>query len=51
MQLIKNMVNMKVNSITAEDLLKYSGQFNIKVTKSEAEKSLRTYVEKLRYFQ
>ncbi|MBS4209094.1 DUF2624 domain-containing protein [Bacillus sp. FJAT-50079] len=38
MQLIKNMVNLKVNSITAEDLLKYSGQFNIKVTRPQAEK-------------
>ena len=38
MKMIKNMVNFKINVITAEELLKYAGQFNISITKSEAEK-------------
>ncbi|HEY4551688.1 MAG TPA: DUF2624 domain-containing protein [Bacillaceae bacterium] len=38
MKLIKNMVNYKVNNITAEELLKYAGQFQIKLTKPQAEK-------------
>lgn len=38
MKLIQNMVNMKINVITAEELMKYSGQFNISLTKKQAEK-------------
>lgn len=38
MKMIKNMVNYKVNTITADDLLKYAKQFNFNVTRAEAEK-------------
>ncbi|GIN73587.1 tRNA methyltransferase [Bacillus sp. J14TS2] len=38
MKLIKNMVNLKVNMITAEELLKYAKQFNFEVSRDEAEK-------------
>lgn len=38
MKLIKNMVNYKLNMITADDLMKYAGEFNIQVTKRQAEK-------------
>lgn len=38
MKMIKNMVNLKINMITADDLLKYGGQFNISISRSEAEK-------------
>lgn len=38
MNLLKNMVNYKVNMITGNELLKYAGQFNIQLSKAEAEK-------------
>lgn len=38
MKLIKNMVNYKLNMITADDLMKYSGEFNIQLTRRQAEK-------------
>ncbi len=38
MKMIKNMVNMKMNVITADELLKYAGQFNLSITRPEAEK-------------
>lgn len=38
MKMIKNMVNYKLNMITADDLMKYAGEFNIQVTKHQAEK-------------
>ncbi|WP_374706881.1 DUF2624 domain-containing protein [Bacillus sp. J14TS2] len=38
LKLIKNMVNLKVNMITAEELLKYAKQFNFEVSRDEAEK-------------
>ncbi|MFD1705422.1 DUF2624 domain-containing protein [Siminovitchia sediminis] len=38
MKLIKNMVNYKLNIITADDLMRYASEFNIQVTRSQAEK-------------
>ncbi|MBS4199687.1 DUF2624 domain-containing protein [Bacillus sp. FJAT-49732] len=38
MKLIQNMINMKVNVITADELLKYAGQYNINISRSQAEK-------------
>ncbi|MCJ8006847.1 DUF2624 domain-containing protein [Lederbergia wuyishanensis] len=38
MKLIQNMINMKINVITTDELLKYSGQYNIKVSRPQAEK-------------
>lgn len=38
MKMIKNMVNYKINAITPEELLKYAGQFQISLSKQEAEK-------------
>ncbi|RST73835.1 DUF2624 domain-containing protein [Siminovitchia acidinfaciens] len=38
MKLIKNMVNYKLNMITADDLMKYASEFNIQLTASQAEK-------------
>lgn len=32
------MINMKVNVITADELLKYAGQYNINISRSQAEK-------------
>ncbi|MBS4194700.1 DUF2624 domain-containing protein [Lederbergia citri] len=38
MKLIQNMINMKINVITSEELLKYAKQYNINVSKAQAEK-------------
>jgi len=38
MKLIKNMVNLKINAITADELMKYASQFQIKLSKNQAEK-------------
>ncbi|MBM7716279.1 DUF2624 domain-containing protein [Siminovitchia sp. FSL H7-0308] len=43
MNLLKNMVNFKVNMITGNELLKYANQFNIQLSKTEAEK-IATYL-------
>ncbi|MFS8652340.1 MAG: DUF2624 domain-containing protein [Caldibacillus sp.] len=37
MKFIENMINMKLNTITGNDLLKYAEKANISVTKSQAE--------------
>ena len=39
MNLLKNMVNFKVNMITGDELLKYADQLNIQLSKTEAEKN------------
>ncbi|WP_420795699.1 DUF2624 domain-containing protein [Lederbergia galactosidilytica] len=36
--MIKNMVNLKVNMITSEELLKYAKQFHFEVSRDEADK-------------
>jgi hypothetical protein len=38
MKMIQNMVNYKINIITGDELLKYGKQFNIALSKAEAEK-------------
>ncbi|MBS4176317.1 DUF2624 domain-containing protein [Lederbergia citrea] len=38
MNLIKNMVNYKINVITTDELLKYARDFHIQVTRPQAEK-------------
>ncbi|MBW8348129.1 DUF2624 domain-containing protein [Bacillus sp. IITD106] len=38
MKFIQNMINMKINVITSEELLKYARQYNINVSKAQAEK-------------
>lgn len=43
MNFMKSMVNLKVNSITTNDLLKYAGQVNMKLTRPQAEK-IATYL-------
>lgn len=37
MKIFENIINHKVNHITADELLKYGKQFNISVSRSEAE--------------
>ena len=37
MKLIQNMVNAKINAITADELLKYAGQYQIQLSKAEAD--------------
>ena len=36
-KLIQNMVNAKINTITADELLKYAGQYQIKLSKTQAD--------------
>lgn len=38
MKLIQNMVNYKVNIITGAELFKYARQFNVKISREDAEK-------------
>lgn len=38
MKIFENIINYKLKSITAEELLKYANQFQLKLTKSQAEK-------------
>lgn len=42
MKFLENIINMKVNVITADELLKYGKQFNIHVTKAQAEQIAAT---------
>ncbi len=43
MKLIKNIINYKMNSITADELLKYANQFHVQLNSEEAEK-ITTYL-------
>lgn len=38
MKFIQNMINMKINVITSDELLKYARQYNINLSKPQAEK-------------
>ncbi|WP_462412239.1 DUF2624 domain-containing protein [Neobacillus sp. Marseille-QA0830] len=38
MNIFENIINHKINTITAEELLKYADQFNITVTRKQAVK-------------
>ncbi|MBS4217134.1 DUF2624 domain-containing protein [Bacillus sp. FJAT-49711] len=38
MKFIQNMINMKINVITTDELLKYAGQYNIKLSRVQSEK-------------
>lgn len=38
MKLVQNMVNYKINMITAEELLKYAKQFNVTLKNEDAKK-------------
>lgn len=40
MKLYQKIINQKINSLTVDDLLKYSKQYNIKITRDEASKAL-----------
>ncbi|MEK3890708.1 DUF2624 domain-containing protein [Bacillus sp. FSL K6-3431] len=37
MNLLKNMVNSKMNNITADELLKYAGEINMELARPQAE--------------
>ncbi|AGK54943.1 MAG: hypothetical protein K0S25_1315 [Bacillus sp. (in: firmicutes)] len=37
-KIFENIINYKLKSITAEELLKYANQFQLKLSKSQAEK-------------
>lgn len=37
MKFLENMINMKINTITGKELLKYGRQFNIQVSLEQAE--------------
>ncbi|MCU9613896.1 DUF2624 domain-containing protein [Caldibacillus lycopersici] len=37
MKFLENIINMKINSISGKELLKYAKQFNIQVTSQQAE--------------
>jgi ribosomal protein L12E/L44/L45/RPP1/RPP2 len=37
-KIFENIINHKINTITAEELLKYANQFNIAVTRAQAKK-------------
>ncbi|AIE60764.1 DUF2624 domain-containing protein [Bacillus methanolicus] len=37
MKIFENIINHKINSITADELLKYANQFNIKITRQDAQ--------------
>ncbi|UQD52774.1 DUF2624 domain-containing protein [Bacillus methanolicus] len=37
MKIFENIINHKINSITADELLKYANQFNIKITRQNAQ--------------
>jgi uncharacterized protein (DUF697 family) len=36
-KIFENIINHKINTITAEELLKYAKQFHIKITKQQAQ--------------
>ncbi|CAM3926494.1 DUF2624 domain-containing protein [Mesobacillus thioparans] len=38
MAIFENIINHKIGSITADELLKYASQFNISITKAQADK-------------
>ena len=38
MKIFENIINHKINTITAEELLKYANQFNITVNRQQAKK-------------
>lgn len=38
MKIFENIINHKINTITADELLKYADQFNIKVNRQQARK-------------
>ncbi len=38
MKFLENIINMKINGITASELIKYGKQFDIHVTREQAEK-------------
>lgn len=38
MKLLQNVINYKINIITGEELLKYAKQFNVRLSKSDANK-------------
>ncbi|OIK16577.1 tRNA methyltransferase [Bacillus sp. MUM 116] len=38
MRIFENIINHKINTITAEELLKYANQFNISVNRIQAKK-------------
>ncbi|WLR56316.1 DUF2624 domain-containing protein [Mesobacillus subterraneus] len=38
MAIFENIINHKIGNITADELLKYASQFNISITKGQAEK-------------
>ncbi|MFO1443443.1 DUF2624 domain-containing protein [Bacillus sp. Bva_UNVM-123] len=38
MKIFENIINHKINTITADELLKYGGQFQISISKQEAQK-------------
>jgi len=37
-KIFENIINHKINTITADELLKYAGQFNISVNRQQAKK-------------
>lgn len=38
MKILENIINHKINTITSEELMKYANQFQIKITKGQADK-------------
>jgi len=38
LKIFENIINHKISTITAEELLKYGGQFQISITKDQAKK-------------
>ncbi|MEH7110651.1 DUF2624 family protein, partial [Bacillus sp. JJ1764] len=38
MKIFENIINHKINTITAEELIKYANQFNITVNRQQAKK-------------
>ncbi|KON87029.1 tRNA methyltransferase [Sporosarcina globispora] len=38
MKIFENIINHKLSNITADELLKYGDQFNIRITKAQAQK-------------
>ncbi|MGE8206226.1 DUF2624 domain-containing protein [Heyndrickxia sp. NPDC080065] len=38
MKLLQNVINYKINIITGDELLKYAKQFNVRLSKSDADK-------------
>ncbi|RLQ98203.1 DUF2624 domain-containing protein [Falsibacillus albus] len=38
MKLLQNVINHKMNTVTADELLKYAKQFNVRINEAQAEK-------------